>query len=364
MTKRGESRLADALPDLVTTLISKAASLAALSLVVTFGYFLYALFSGYVRAYPQLAVAQQWKVYTNLTVASHIFVVAAALLTLYALLHLWEHNQFAGALALVGVVFYFGAPLVIAQALGAALRGNGAAWAIQKGFANAGQIMLVAAIVWGIPALIAQVRTGFSGFGADSASRRAARKQQGLTHPLSPCWRLPYCRPYIREKCVRFQERKTCWRRKSGCMCDEEIMAAALMSGSETSSGAREKLITEFLPGAGNRGSAKRKVTCANCFIYLEHQRLKHKFLAPVMVPLVVLIFWHFSNPIQTLYLRFGAWATHAIASVALGQMDTSLLQQTFTNPAVKWLILACAGIYLLTYLLRFVEFLFFKLKI
>ena len=54
-------------------------------------------------------------------------------------------------------------------------------------------------------------------------------------------------------------------------------MAAALMGGETTSSGAREKLILEFLPGAGGQSLVRKRLSCKNCFIFLEHQRVKHR---------------------------------------------------------------------------------------
>lgn len=368
MSRREQSRLTDALPDLVSSILGKVASLAGFALAVVLIYFLYALFSGYVAAYPQLyhrAPAQAAKIVGNLHAASIILVIAAVAMLLYTLLHLWEFNQLAPILALVGLALYFGPPFALAQVLGNSMQGNAAAMTILVALARVGQMLLLAAAAHGVPALLKQLRTGFTGLGADSATRRAARKQPGMIHPFSPCWRLPYCRPYIRDRCPRYQERKTCWRRKIGCLCDDDIMAAALMGGEGTAAGARDKLILEFLPGAGGgRSTVGKRIKCKNCFIFLEHQRIKHRFVAPLSVPLVVGAFWYFQGQIEQAYASFCQWAARGVQAVAFGQVNTGVLQETFTNPLVKWLILACFGVYALTYVLRFWEYLFFKLKI
>lgn len=368
MSRRGESRLADAIPDLVSSFLDKLAVVAGLALVATFAYLAYALFSASVQGFADVPTHEERaRILGNLGAASNVFLLAGLTVIIYTMLRVWEHAQLALGLAVGGAALFFGAPLLVVQALGVNMPGNAAALVIQGAFTSMGQILLVAAVVRGVPALFEQLRSGFQGVGEESATRRAAKRQMpGLVHPLSPCWNLPYCRPYIRDKCIRYRERKTCWRKQAGCMCDDDIMAAALMGAEGSSAAGREKLMLEFLPGAGGRKPAgtKRRITCKNCFIYLEHQRLKHKFVAPMAIPLVLGLFYLCYNSIDATYRSMGMWVTNAAQRVALDKFDPTILERTFTSPIVEWLILACIGIYTLTYLLRLLEYLFFKLKI
>lgn len=369
MSRREQSRLVDALPDLVSAILGKVASLAGFALVVILVYFLYALFSGYVAAYPKLvhqAPAQAAKIVGNLQVASMILVAAAVFVVAYTLLYLWEFDKLAPILALIGVALHFGSPFGLAQVLGPAMHGNAAATLLLGTLTRVGQVLLWAAAIHGIPTLLKQLHTGLAGYGVDSVTRRAARKQAGIVHPFSPCWQLPYCRPFIRDRCPRYRERTTCWRKKRGCLCDDDIITAALMGGEKTAAGAKERQILEYLPGAGGGGRSTigKRLKCKNCFIFLEHQRIKHRYVAPLSVPLVVGAFWFFQETIEQTYASFCQWAARGVQAVAFGQVNTGVLHETFTNPLVKWLFLACIGVYALTYVLRFWEYLFFKLKI
>ncbi|MBI3946884.1 MAG: hypothetical protein HY321_13255 [Armatimonadetes bacterium] len=364
MPRRNETRLVDALPNVVSGLVDRIASLAGIALAATFLYFIYALFSGVVRSYPELAYAQRLRILHNLQIASIIFMVSAILVLVYVIVHLWEQDDLAAGMAAVGALLYFGTPFGMSQALGP-LFFNNAAHTIALALTNVGIVVLAAAVVRGIPVLIQQTSGGLKGYGDESATRReAAKHRTGIVHPLSPCWALPYCKPFFRDNCIRHKERKTCWRKKNGCMCDDNIMMAMLLRGGGTSAASRERAMLDFLPGAGARGTAGKRLKCGNCFIYLEHQRLKHRYTAPLALPALIAVGWLLLPTVERAYVQFGRWATQVVASVALTQVDTRVLMGTFTNPTVKWLMLFCAGVYALTYVQRLLEYVFFKLKL
>ncbi|MDH7571193.1 MAG: hypothetical protein QHJ73_16575, partial [Armatimonadota bacterium] len=340
MAQRGEPRLSRGLPGFVPVVTEKLASFALVPVVATFLYLLYALFSGYVRDYPILTQAHQLKVLYNLEVASHIFLAAAVFWVIYVLVHLWESHSLAAALVGIGGALYFGTPFLIARFIGGAMGDNAAAATVQGAFTNTGIAALMGGVLRAVPELAEQLRSGFGRLAQEGTVRRAAVQQvKGLVHPFSPCWRLPYCQRYIRDYCPRYTERRTCWRKKAGCMCDDSITTAALLASGGSSSAAKERLILEYLPGAGEvRRLVSRRVTCHNCFIYLEHQRVKHKWIAPVAVPLVLAVFYFGMPLIDVYYLEAGKWATSAVQAIALGTVDTQLLMETFTSPLVKWL--------------------------
>ena len=37
------------------------------------------------------------------------------------------------------------------------------------------------------------------------------------------CWEMSRCRPGVRETCPNFIDKKTCWKRRSGCFCDRDL---------------------------------------------------------------------------------------------------------------------------------------------
>ena len=153
-------------------------------------YFLYALFSGYVAAYPKLAhqaPAQAAKIVGNLQVASMILVAAAVFVVAYTLLYLWEFDKLAPILALIGVALHFGAPFGLAQALGPAMHGNAAATLLLGTLTRVGQVLLWAAAIHGIPTLLKQLHTVWpvTGSIASRGARRASRRHRPPLQPLT-----------------------------------------------------------------------------------------------------------------------------------------------------------------------------------
>jgi hypothetical protein len=47
------------------------------------------------------------------------------------------------------------------------------------------------------------------------------------TSLFAKCWEGPYCREFVRVHCPIFIKRAACWREKSGCYCEEEIVSQA-----------------------------------------------------------------------------------------------------------------------------------------
>lgn len=364
MSRRNEFRLYDALPNAVSGFIERAALLAGIVLGATLLYFAYALLTGVASNYPSLAYVQRVKVIHNLHIASVLFTASAVVVLVYGVLYMWEQRDLAASLAVIGALLYFGTPFALSQVVGPFFF-NAAVNTIQSALTNVGVVVLAAAVGRAIPLLIQQITGGVKGYGEESVIRRTAAKQRArMVHPLSPCWALPYCNSFFREHCIRYRERKTCWRTKNGCLCNDEIMRDLLLRSGGTPGTSKERATLDFLPGGGSRTTLGKRLKCTNCFIYLEHQRLKHRWAAPLAVLGLVIAGWLVLPTLESAYLQFGRWATHIVASVALTEVDTGSLMGTFTNPVVKWLIFFCLGVYALTSIQHFLEYLFFKLKV
>ena len=104
----------------------------------------------------------------------------------------------------------------------------------------------------------------------------------------------------------------------------------------------------------GGRSTIGKRLKCKNCFIFLEHQEDQAPLCGAAVGTLVVGAFWFFQETIEQTYASFCQWAARGVQAVAFGQVNTGVLHETFTNPLVKWLFLACIGVYALTYVLRF----------
>ncbi len=124
---------------------------------------------------------------------------------------------------------------------------------------------------------------------AQIAAERAAQRPS----PMGRCWELQFCRGSLRSNCPRFLEGVSCWKRRSGCYCDQTL-ATNLLSGV----GAQSRVeLAEELEGAQRRSQklsqsrrARKKEKrprppCGECPIYLEHQTHKYRVVSWLSYP-------------------------------------------------------------------------------
>lgn len=100
--------------------------------------------------------------------------------------------------------------------------------------------------------------------------------EAAFANVFSPCWQLSYCREVIRRQCPAFLAKSKCWKFGKGCFCDAEMFDRIIKG--------------ENLPQAkGTIQPTKRgKPPCGQCYIYLEHQSHKLRWISPLAIPLAV----------------------------------------------------------------------------
>lgn len=96
---------------------------------------------------------------------------------------------------------------------------------------------------------------------------------------LGKCWQLPYCRKFVRERCPIYHAKRTCWKERVGCMCEESVIKNA-MEG---------KVIpkdmvaaSKFIPQNNKLTPNQKAERCRQCIIYNEHQKHKYKLALPL----------------------------------------------------------------------------------
>jgi hypothetical protein len=173
---------------------------------------------------------------------------------------------------------------------------------------------------------------------------------------LGKCWQLPYCRKFVRERCPIYHAKRTCWRERVGCMCEEEVIRTAM----ENKPIPKAQLLDGSAIPRNHRLNEKQKAErCRNCVIYNEHQRHKYKAVIPAVLAFYGLLYFALHAP-----LAAGITALIKAVNLAIGKA-------TFTNGAnldvpvffVEGLLFFMI-LLLLTYTMKLVEFLVFKLKI
>lgn len=172
---------------------------------------------------------------------------------------------------------------------------------------------------------------------------------------LGKCWQLPYCRKFVRDRCPIYHARRTCWRELVGCMCEEQVIRDAMENKAIPKD---ELLAAKMIPRNHRLNDAMKKERCRSCVIYNEHQKHKYKAALPMIVVGTLAVYGLLHGPLFD------------ITQGILGKINKVVSVATMTNgtydPPSIFVegLLAVMVLVLMSYLLRLLEFLVFKLKI
>lgn len=112
---------------------------------------------------------------------------------------------------------------------------------------------------------------------------------------LGKCWQLPFCRKFIREKCPIYHSRRTCWRERVGCMCEETVIRNAMDNRAIPKD---QLLAAKMIPYNRTLPMAAKIERCRNCVIYNEHQKQKYKLVLPIVLLMIVGSYILFRQPL------------------------------------------------------------------
>jgi len=97
---------------------------------------------------------------------------------------------------------------------------------------------------------------------------------------LGKCWQLPYCRKFVRERCPIYHSKRTCWKERVGCMCEEQVIRNAMQDVKIS----KDSLIAgTAIPKNNTLTLQQKKQRCNQCIIYNEHQKHKYRALLPAV---------------------------------------------------------------------------------
>jgi len=174
---------------------------------------------------------------------------------------------------------------------------------------------------------------------------------------MGNCWQLPYCRKFVRERCPIFHAKRTCWRERTGCMCEEEVIRNAM----ENKPIPKDAVLAAKMIPRNHRLNEQQKVErCKNCVIYNEHQRHKYKLLLPITVTSFLLLYVAMHGMLVGMMLGFVTRAGAVINSATMTSVSKGQDAPTFFVEAMLFVFMLMA----LTYALKLLEFVVFKLKI
>jgi hypothetical protein len=176
---------------------------------------------------------------------------------------------------------------------------------------------------------------------------------------LGKCWQLPFCRKFVRERCPIYHARRTCWRELTGCMCEEEVIRNAM----ENKPIPKDQLMAAaYIPRNMKLSNDQKRERCKSCVIYNEHQKHKYKAWMPAILIGFALIY------------VLGHGILIQMVNGFIGALDKIIGKATFRGESAthsvtnfntfQELLLACMFVIMITYSLKVLEYMIFKLKV
>lgn len=326
----------------------------AIALVIGLSFLLYTYFVA-----SGGAVASVDQIEANARTFGMFAMVGALALTLGVAWMLWGEDT-NGPLLLIGGLLLFLAPVYLPMIQDP--RGSAGVESVLSALRTAG----IAPVVVGLVIIIIDIVGRLQLRAKEGSRSESLRFGKGMKEEhdirnvfFGKCWQLPYCRKFVRERCPIYHSRKTCWRERVGCMCEEAVIRNA-MEGKVIPANA--VAAAKYIP-VNNKLTAEQKAErCRQCVIYNERQKHKYKLAIPVSIAAIAGLYVAFHRPMSAALLTFISGADEVVQRATFSQGGgLDLEASTFPYHEV---VLAILMFVLLAYVVKFVEYLIFNLKV
>ncbi|MBI3923754.1 MAG: hypothetical protein HY318_20200 [Armatimonadetes bacterium] len=333
-------------------------------LVLAVGYILFGVFKGYLSNPTSQTIS-------NMRLVGNLVVISSAAFVLSLLLLRMDEAETALFMGILGAVLYFGLPFGIGLILKQTNASpSQATEIINQKFVTAGQISLCIVILRFLYAFVRAIpeyrarEAKKANVGFAEKAKSPSQLKSGKPSVFSRCWQLPYCRESVRKACPAFVARKTCWKFKRGCYCDEEMIAMIVRGESSLGSGAAAKRAGSAYAKASTGAPKKRKPPCGKCFIYLEHQNLKHRAVGPFLLPAVLGIMYVLKDYLGVVYSTLAELLNSMVSKLSFNAADAASKGPDPLSKQSEYVIAFIIGVFMLIYLTKFVEYCIYKLKL
>lgn len=261
--------------------------------VVAAGYLLYVVFGDSIRHFDKMSAADRQYMAASVKNAGLVLEWASVAIALSLVVRFFFTEIVGLSMTLGGALIYFGVPMLFgntAASLPTGARGIAAEGVMA--LCRAGVIFLAPGVWLALRDGVIRIWRGVSANRlvehrlAGGTAKRAARSMK----PLTSCWESGYCREVVRDACPAFIKKKSCWRLKMGCLCDERILlraAAGKEIDNDSYRGIMKSLGLDKPLGESTLSAQIKRARCRRCGIYLNHQKQKYKLLAPMVFPAV-----------------------------------------------------------------------------
>lgn len=351
MSNKSGSRdgLSEAFQDFLTAAARGLTGLGALATLIAAGLLLFTC----VRVSGDSTVAAE--AIKNIAVFKEVLLYGSIGLAVGVSYLFWGEELAAGLMLLGAAILFFTPiwfPMIVSGATTEAL-GRGLE-ALQTGGTVLGVVATIALVIDVAGKTRMRAKTGVK---ADQLKfGKGIKEEQDRRNVfLGKCWQLPYCRKFVRERCPIYHAKRTCWRERVGCMCEEEVIRQAM----ENKPIPKDRLLDGSAIPRNHRLTEKQKAErCRNCVIYNEHQRHKYKAVVPAVVATYGLIYLTLHGPL-TGVVESVVRSIDKVIHRAVMINGRAEIPQVFVEGLLFFTMLL-----LLTYSMKLVEYLIFKLKI
>lgn len=184
---------------------------------------------------------------------------------------------------------------------------------------------------------------------------------------MGKCWQLPYCRKFVRERCPIYHSKRTCWKERVGCMCEESVINNA-MSGKTISTDM--VAAAKFIPQNHKISAAAKAERCRQCVIYNEHQKHKYNLFLPMIALGIAGAYIALRGPLADLIkgglLNIDKGYQAVILSPDNKPMSEAVKRTSVTEGVIPYheIILFVVTLVTLAYAIKLLEYFVWKLKV
>lgn len=351
--------------DQITGLILR---IGAPLLILSSAFLLTASFGNGIRGMGQLSHAERVNFINYLNLVNQCLVYSGAAVVLALIVRLSREEILGQALSLLGATFYFGSPAAFGMiAEYRVLAANVYILSVITAFRTLGLVCLIPGLILVLRDAAVRIWTGVSV--KRVLERRWGDEEERLKKNLKNslygcCWDLPFCRDFVRKVCPAYSSKKSCWRVKVGCYCDEKTILRAMMSSGEDNEHVQGIMNSLGLNKSDTKSSLSKRLKrerCRRCMIYAEHQRQKYRILSPAVFPAVGLILFACYGTVSAC-IGNALTRTDKVISFLMYRhtAGTSVEQQhAMTVMAIAWLVIVA-----ISYTLKAIEYFVFELQV
>ena len=349
----GSKDISDTFQEFLTGCAKVVMSLGGLATAISVGLLVFTCFK---VGSDTTSASQMAEAVRNVGIFQKVLVVGVLGLGIGASYMFWG-GELLGAFQLALAAALYFAPLYLPSMLGdkSTEATQGAYGALQMGGSVLGIIGLIVVIIDLAIRVKQRVETGAK---ADQIKYGKGVKEESDKQNilLGKCWQLPFCRKFVREKCPIYLSKRTCWKELVGCMCEEAVIRAAM---DDKPIPKDALLAANYIPQNNKLTMSQKKERCNSCIIYNEHQRHKYKVTMPAVVLTWALVWGLLHGPLIDAVTSLVEKINHVVNVGTLGAAGNYKPPTFFVES-----MLAVVMIIILTYGMKLVEFLYFKIKV